>query len=294
MLLSRNSDMRYKGSAEYFYLLKEVGYEAVDLNETARTDLWLKPEKKSMPYFERIVNHVQKAGLVIGQCHAPVFDKGWYGFSQEALEEREECILRCIRGAKKLGIPYTVVHPIIYAWQWDDPDRAKTFALNLRHLERLTEEAEKYDVDIALENLPGKRGFLTAPAQMQEILQQVRSARLFVCLDTGHAFSVGETISAFFALLEDKIKVLHVHDTFAGIDAHGLPYTGIGDWQDFVSALRTYGYSGTLNSESNVASKLPPQLRRQAEILECEVLKELRSRILKSNLEKENVCSEDL
>lgn len=286
MLLSRNSDMRYNGAAEYFYLLKEAGYEAVDLNETARTDLWLRPEKESMPYFEQVIKNVQKAGLIIGQCHAPVFDKGWYGFSQEALEEREECILRCIRGAKKLGIPYTVVHPVIYAWQWDDPDREKTLALNLRHLKRLAEEAEKYHVDLALENLPGKRGFLTTPEQMQEILQQVRSARLFVCLDTGHAFSVGEKTSAFFALLGEKIKVLHIHDTFAGIDAHVLPCTGIGDWQDFVSALRTYGYSGTLNSESNVVPKLPPQLRLQAETLECGVMKELCRRILEDSLAK--------
>lgn len=280
MLLSRNSDMRCGGTAAYFQLLRKVGYEAVDINETAQTKVWLKPEKEYMPYFQQIFKNARDAGLMIGQCHAPMFDRGWFGLSQEALAEREEAILRCIRGAAELEIPYTVIHPIIYAWQTDDPDRAKTFALNLRHLRRLAEEAEKYGVNLALENLPGKRGFLITPEQMQEMLQQISSSRMFVCLDTGHAFSVGEKTSGFFSLLGEKIKVLHVHDTFSGIDAHVLPYTGVGDWQDFISALQAYSYSGTLNSESSVVSKLPPQLQLQAETLACGVLKELRSCIL--------------
>lgn len=283
MQLSRNSDVKYGGTLEYFTMLKEVGYDAVDLNETASPDIWLKPEKEHMAYFERVIENAQKAGLAVGQCHAPWFDKGWYGILEEEMAQREEAILQCVRGAAKLGIPYTVVHPIIYAWQKDDPDREKTMQVNLRHLRRLAETAEKIDVNLALENMPGNRGFLTTPIEMQEMLQAVSGSRMFVCLDTGHAFSVGEKAGGFFAVLKDKIKVLHVHDTFFGKDAHLLPYTGVGDWADFAAAVKTYGYNGTLNSESSMVAKLPSLLRLQAEALECGVLQDLRRRILDSS-----------
>lgn len=267
MLLSRNSN---EFSLEYYKTLKKAGWQAIDINETCYGNKFLEGKEKGIAYVKGAIDKIHQAGLIVGQCHAPM-PNTYEGLSDEEIERVIESIVNCVEVASELKIPYTVVHTFIYSWG-GDPDPERTWEINVKYLKRAVEKAE--NTVVCLENLPGINGFVRTPNDLKKMCDAV-SPQLAVCLDTGHAFSNNLKTSEFFEVLGDKIKALHVHDTVAGADAHLLPFTGRGDWEDFKEALKKYNYSGTLNSESNFAFKLPPKKLLYWETCERTVFEEL-------------------
>lgn len=265
MLLSRNS---YSSKSDYA-MFKKAGWQAIDINETCNGDKFMNVEEGEI-FLKGIIDEIEKAGLVIGQCHAPM--PGTYeNLTEEQIENIIVSIVNCVEVASKLKIPYTVVHTFIYSWG-GDPDREKTFELNKKYLKRVVEKAK--NTVVCLENLPGCNGFVRTAEELKEMCDAV-SPKLCVCIDTGHAFSNKLKVSSFFEVLGDKIKALHVHDSLSGMDRHALPYEGSGDWADFKESLKKYNYQGTLNSESSFAERLPKENELKWQTFEREVYETL-------------------
>ena len=268
MILSRNSHA--DGKSDY-KMLKNAGWQAIDINETCYGNKFLEGKEKGIEYVKNVIFRVTEAGLIVGQCHAPM--AGTYeGLSDEEMEKTVLSVVNCTEIASELKIPYTIVHPFIYSWSVEDPDPEKTYQLNVRYLKRVMEKAE--NTVVCLENMPGIRGFIRTGEDLKNMCDAV-SPELAVCLDTGHAFSNKLKTSQFFEVLGDKIKALHVHDTVAGTDSHLLPFTGGGDWADFKESLKKYNYSGTLNSESSFSECLPEDNELKWQTFEREVFEEL-------------------
>lgn len=261
MLLSRNSDC---GKNDY-KMLKKAGWQAIDINETCDGSKFMNVEE-GKKYLESVIKDIEDAGLIVGQCHAPM-PNTYENLSDEEIENIIVSIVNCVEVASALKIPYTIVHTFIYSWS-GDPDREKTFQLNKEYLKRVVEKAE--NTVVCLENLPGCNGFVRTGEELKEMCEAV-SPKLCICIDTGHAFSNKLKVSSFFEVLGDKIKALHVHDSLNGMDRHSLPYEGSGDWNDFKEALKKYNYQGTLNSESSFSERLPKENELKWQTFEREV-----------------------
>ena len=267
MLLSRNTKNPGLSNAEYYGMLAAAGWQAVDLNETCF------PERleQNEAYIRDIAAAARGAGLVIGQCHAPMA----FSLQDHSPEEVEQLICRverCIAEADALDIPYTIVHPFHYNWNTVDPDPAYTAKVNVNYLRRVCAAAKK--TVVCLENMPAC-GFITNGKEMKAMLEQVGCDKLMVCLDTGHLFFCGGKASEFFAEVGDRIRTLHLHDSAPGHDLHLIPYAGRGDWNDFKETLRRYDYRGTLNSESDFSCRMPADRRLKWECVEREIIASL-------------------
>ncbi len=268
MLLSRNSKAF---TLEYYQMLSRAGWQAIDINETEDFSLFFQPADVQISFLKNQIDNIHKADLIIGQCHAPMVGS-YADFSDEELNTRINCIAQAITAASKLKIPFTVVHPLVYSWSAPDPNPEKTWEKNIKYLSFICSFAK--DTVVCLENMPREFGFIKTAKLQKQMLLDVGN-NLCACFDTGHAASTGQTASSFFNTLDDKIKVLHVHDSLEGLDKHFLPYLGAFDWTDFKEALKKSNYKGTLNSESSFSSKLPDDKLEYWESAEVNVFKTL-------------------
>ncbi len=266
MILGRNSS---SGGLDYYRLLKQAGWQAIDINETCDPNVFLSEESYQLSFTENVLDNIIKAGLIVGQCHAPMAECHM-GKSDEAIENRITSIINCTKIADKLNIPFTIVHPFIYSWSENDPDPDKTFNLNKEYLKRVCSVAK--NTIVCLENMPGGRGFILNGEDLKNMINAV-DCNLHACVDTGHAASLGVKMSNFTNTLGDKIKTLHVHDSFIGSDRHMLPFLGSFDWVDFKESIKDLDV--ILNSESGFSIKLPKENLLDWETFERKVFEKL-------------------
>ncbi len=272
MKVSRNSDIYYENRKEYYQLLKKAGWDAVDLNEFQVPQFYNDNFSAQVRHGKEILKTVKNAGLEIGQCHAPM-QGDYFKNTPEKTESQIKVIGAAIKLASELEIPNVVVHPYVYSWSEPDPDEEYTYKYNAEYLSRIMEFAG--NTNVCLENMPGPRGFINSGKKCKKLLDMVGDDRLCICFDTGHLFSVGGLASEFFQYVGDRIKVTHIHDSVLNADRHMLPYTGVGDWNDFKLTIQKFKYSGTMNSESKFSSCLPVEDLLTWETTEAKVIKSL-------------------
>lgn len=144
--------------------------------------------------------------------------------------------------AKKLEIPYIVLHPGSATWHKptdDDPYCRKGGIEQVAKMLNLLLKKER-DVMILLENTAhGNRTIGSNISDLYEIKQRLDAPdRVGFCLDTAHAFSYGYDLlsPSFIKLLEDQlsfpsIKVIHFNDSYEAYgskhDRHALPGHGL-------------------------------------------------------------------
>ena len=254
-------------------LLVDAGYTAADINDTShKPEIFLQSDDEQFAFVKNVVDNIKNAGLVIGQCHAP-HTKSLWCISPEEHEANIVTIENCVKVASKLKIPYTIVHPVVYAFNnsGDNPD--KIWQVNIDMLRRITKYAE--NTVVCLENMPGTAGVIKTADDMARMLSDVGDDNLAVCLDTGHLICQEGSFADFFATLGDRVKTTHVHDSIKGQDLHLLAGTGHGKWQEFKDVIKQYNYQGNINSESVFVYKVPNELRLENQILERKILEGL-------------------
>ncbi len=267
MLISRTC---FGTDKEYCEMLVKAGYTAVDMNDTShKPEIFLQSEDEQFAFVKNAVDNILSVGLKIGQCHAPHTKSLWCTTHEES-EQNIVTIENCVKVASKIKIPYTVVHPIVYAFNNDGGDTDKYWEINVQMLRRVLKYAE--NTTICLENMPGIGGVIRTGEDMAKMLSDVGDDNLMVCLDTGHLVSQNGKATDFFAAVGDRVKTLHIHDSIPGQDLHLLAGTGNGDWEDFKTALKQYNYHGNINSESNFVYKTPKDLQLEGQILERKIL----------------------
>lgn len=117
---------------------------------------------------------------------------------------------------------------------------------NIQSLNILHETAEKYGLNIALENLPEKYGFLMKqPEDFQKFYKETSLHEIGIVLDVGHANLEGQT-EQFLRKLPDKIVHIHVSDNAGENDQHlGIGHGKI-NWQQFAETLHEIAYDKTV------------------------------------------------
>ena len=266
MLISRTC---HGVDKEYCKMMVDAGYTAADMNDTSyNNELCLKDDNERLEHFGAAAKNIREAGLYIGQCHAPHSVSLWCSTPEE-VEQRIVAIENCVKTVNKLDIPFTIIHPFVFAFNKEDENPDKLWQFNVDIIRRICKCAS--NTTICLENMPGIGGVIRTGNDMRRMLSDVGDSNLMVCLDTGHLISQGEKISEFFAMVGDRVKTLHIHDSIPGQDLHLLAGTGRGDWEDFKKAIKEYNYNGTINSESNFAYQTK-EFRLEGQILERKIL----------------------
>ncbi len=267
MLVSRTC---FGADKEYCEMLVNAGYQAVDINDTSHnTEIFLQSADEQFEFVKNVVDNIKNAGLEIGQCHAPHSISLWCSTPEE-VEQRIVAIENCVKTVSKFNIPYTIIHPFVYAFNKPDENPERLWQFNIDVIRRICKCAT--NTTICLENMPGTAGVIKSGEDMAKMLDDIGDPNLMVCLDTGHLISQNEKSSNFFAAVGDRIKTLHIHDSIPGQDLHLLAGEGRGDWENFKTALKQYNYQGTINSESNFVYNVPKELRLVGQILERKIL----------------------
>lgn len=267
MLISRTC---FGADKEYCKMMSDAGYTAVDINDTSHNpDVFLQDDEKQFLYIKNVIDNIQDFGLIIGQCHAPHTISLWSSTDEE-VEQRICAIENCVKSVSKFNVPYTVIHPFVFAFNKKADDFEKLWQFNIDYIRRICNSATS--TIICLENMPGIGGVIRTGEDMAKMVEDVGCDNLMVCLDTGHLVSQGLKASDFFAAVGNKIKTLHIHDSIPGYDLHLLVGEGRFDWKDFKCALKRYNYQGTINSESNFVYNVKGEFRLQGQILERKIL----------------------
>ncbi len=141
------------------------------------------------------------------------------------------------------GSPMVVVHPA--AWTpgralMTPAEAAASDAYRAPFLREfmaaLAEVGERLGVTYLIENQPFNVYMGADPGLLAQRVLDVGSARIRMCLDTGHANITGDPTAALLAAAP-AIAYFHIHDNDARADDHRMPGDGSIDWAAFSAAL---------------------------------------------------------
>ncbi len=135
------------------------------------------------------------------------------------------------------GIDKMVIHPS--GEPNADNERVEKLKCAKDSLSRLADEAEKFGIVLAVEDIP-RSCIGNGIDEMTQLVED--DDRLKICFDTNHLLFDDNV--EFIKKLGSKIITLHVSDYDFVDEKHWLPYEGKNDWVGIVTALEDAGYEG--------------------------------------------------
>ena len=209
-------------------LMRETGYKSVML-------WWADDHKDTDGPKEKHPETFRSEGLNIVNIHAPSADANQLWTDTLRGQAMEDTLSDCLDDCRKFDIPVAVVH----LTEGQNPPAPND--IGLQRMKRLTEKAETFGIDIALENL-------RYPHHLDFVYERIQSDRLKFCYDSGHE----NCRSPHIDLLEkygDKLVALHIHDNDGTDDQHILPFDGTTPWERVAAHLKRLRYPGDLTLE---------------------------------------------
>ena len=170
----------------------------------------------------------------------------------QVAEKAAEEILECVRACGQAGVPIVVLHPY-YTFDL----RFGPNPEGIEYFRRILEEAKKYGLKIAIENVEGEE-------HMDMIFRELGDYdNLGFCWDTGHEHCYSEL--DFIDLYGDRLIGTHINDNLGRSDASGrndskddlhlLPFDGDIDWNEIAARLKSTGFEGPLTFELKKITK---------------------------------------
>ena len=149
-----------------------------------------------------------------------------------------EYYLRCIDDCAAFEIPTVVVH----ASNGEAPPASET---GLDRFARLVEQAERKNVNFALENM--RRA--SQVEQMAFLLERFDSKHLGFCLDNGHYHARIAHNVDLLPRFGHRLMALHLSDNHGKRDEHLLPFDGTIDLLSIMRTITDKGYRGPTTLE---------------------------------------------
>lgn len=176
-------------------------------------------------------------------AHAPMSDINIGSLNPRMREASLRELISGLGARRRLGMDVYTVHPaFLTPLGLVSRDKVREAAKDsLRRLDRLSEET---GVKVALENMP--RMYTATGTTPQELTDLIEGTDLGICLDIGHAHTMG--LLPDFLELRPLVVNIHIHDNRGEFDEH-LP---VGDGNiDYPPVLRGLaGYKGRYVIES--------------------------------------------
>jgi sugar phosphate isomerase/epimerase len=138
------------------------------------------------------------------------------------------------------------------------------FKQSCESIKELYAVAEEYGVNMALENLPEKYGYLmSTPAEFHRLYKET-NLPVGITLDLGHANLQGQ-IQPFFDQIADRIVHIHATNNYGIQDEHNGVEEGNIDYSMFIDNLRRIGYDKWVMVES--IKKVPESITKLKQLL---------------------------
>lgn len=221
------------------------GFEAVEIFAT-RTHV----DYHDAAVLAQLREHLRDAELAAHSVHGPITDglngSTWGASYSLAMAEESarvlavEETLSAMRAATVLEAPIVVLHlGVPLAQQPNGRDNRRDAAL--RSLETLAAAAGPMGVQLALEVIPNP--ISDAEQLVAFIEEDLDAPGVGICLDSGHAFLLGEVADAIEAV-SGHLVTTHLHDNRRTADDHLVPFEGRIDWAEAAMTLQKVGYEG--------------------------------------------------
>ena len=237
-------------------LVKDAGFDSLDFPFSAYSSAPDAPlNGENWREWVREVRRIsERLALPITQAHAT-----W----QQAIpadfhyEPPQEAYFRTMEACQTF-------HPMRQLERVDSPAmRRRIHDWNVRWFHDLLPAAEQYGIVINLENTfdshhvqrPGDLPYPYTTAQdMLDLMHDIGSMRVQLCLDTGHANISGQDIPAMIRAFRSDLATVHLNDNYGYItpvyeDLHLFPGYGRIAWEPIFTALREINFKGVLNIE---------------------------------------------
>lgn len=205
---------------ERYILIKKAGFDGVLL-------WWSDGFGRGADYQEG-VEFARKAGLFIENIHTPVQNQDKLSLDNLDGIDLLHCYLQCIKDCAEFEIPTMVVHL---------PDnKFPVNELGMDRIKRIAEKAEKYDINVAMENLNNVEN-------VGRVLNAIKSPKIGFCYDSCHHANYEHKVN-LPGIYGDRLMALHLHDNGGEIGQHQLPFDGKIDWPDVMGKIASTGYKG--------------------------------------------------
>lgn len=245
----------------------EAGFEALDLSLCGE----FTPENTYFygdNYMEKaaeIKQYIAEKGMYFNQAHA-YFPTSYT--DEEKNKIAVELIIKDMEIASFLGVKNIIVHPNCHLNYFSFGAAEKTKEMNYKFYKSLLPYAEKYDINICIENLfewkQAKYPIVgrcsdnacSRPEQFIEFIDMLESDRVFACVDVGHAVVVSQDPAVMIKALGKRVKALHIHDNDSRLDNHAIPFSPSNNsinWDGVCKALAEIGYDGEFTFETDGA-----------------------------------------
>lgn len=250
-------------------MMKAHGYDGVDyqgFGSIKNSPLYKMSDGELERYLTDMKDCANAHGLEIHQLHGawPHVDD----LTKEGRAATVEYFKKNIVGAKLLGCPRVVIHPLMpKLYLGEDADEQEDFEINGMVLESLAPVARENGVTVCFENMPfPKNTSFSYIEKVKKLLSMINDEHVKACLDVGHFNSVKGDIRAAIRLLGDHLSTMHVHDDRYGQDRHLIPFQGETDWDAFIGGLRDISYKGVISLETRIQPKTPQPIREEMEL----------------------------
>lgn len=250
--------------------ISDLGWPAIELSTEHLVVLRDDPGSDArVPEFGRVV---RDCGLTMDQAHITIF-VDVANMDEGKRRADQDIVRRDLQVLSALGIGHGVLHPGGHGRRETAQQAEEQNKIRAQAISDLADYAETLGVRIALENgmrssgPEGEHAWQGTVEGIRELIGQIGSPALGICLDTGHANLEGWDNAEAVRVAGDLLIALHIADNDGSGDQHLIPYCRGSKikWTEVCDALREVGYGKSFNLE------IPGERGRPLRIMDCAV-----------------------
>lgn len=246
-----------QSQAESLSYIREAGFRYADYSFSIdyhnRTGVYADQYEA---YFEELRRDAEKIGIRLIQAHSPM---------GKPLAEDNTAFLadtiRCVDACGAWGIPNLVVH----SGYTLGPSKEETFEQNKAFFTPILERAERYGVNILVENFNKMHAdgpfWIDNATDLLALIDLVHHPLFHAVWDAGHANLQEMPQDEELCLLGSHVRALHIQDNLGNRDSHLLPFLGTMNMDAVMNGLSQIGYNGYFTFEVG-GIFTPPEKKR--------------------------------
>ena len=234
-----------------FELAKKAGFEGVEVALDEVGEVSLQSTEKDLL---AVKHQAEDSGIELYSIASGLYWNYWLNDDDAGVREKaKDIVKKQLESASILGCESILVIPGTVNAEFAAPgkvvDYATTYERSLEAITELKEYAEKYKVEIGLENVWNK--FLVSPMEMRDFIDKVDSKYVGSYFDVGNVLFNGYP-EQWIKILGKRIKKVHFKDyRVAAGGLHGFVDLLAGDvnYPEVMKALQGIGYDGWVSAE---------------------------------------------
>ena len=234
-----------------FELAKKAGFEGVEVALDEVGEVSLQSTEKDLL---AVKHQAEDSGIELYSIASGLYWNYWLNDDDAGVREKaKDIVKKQLESASILGCESILVIPGTVNAEFAAPgkvvDYATTYERSLEAITELKEYAEKYKVEIGLENVWNK--FLVSPMEMRDFIDKIDSKYVGSYFDVGNVLFNGYP-EQWIKILGKRIKKVHFKDyRVAAGGLHGFVDLLAGDvnYPEVMKALQGIGYDGWVSAE---------------------------------------------